>query len=75
MSDIAESPISKTGNAVWDDTFNKCFYENTMTVMWPHHCMYDGYIYVAKGDECSWCGATEDVEPEGKNVAVPILTF
>lgn len=73
MIDIAESPISKTGNAVWDDTFNKCFYENTMTVMWPHHCMYDGYIYVAKGADCSWCGATEDVEPEGENVLVPIL--
>ena len=26
--EIAESPISKTGNAVWDDTFNQCFYDN-----------------------------------------------
>lgn len=73
MSNIAESPISKTGNAVWDDTFNKCFYENTMTVMWSHHCMYDGYIYVAKGEDCSWCGAEEEHEPNAENVALPYL--
>ena len=40
--DIAESPISRTGNREWDDTFNKCFYENMSTVVWPHSCMFEG---------------------------------
>ena len=26
IMDIAESPISKTGNEVWDKTFNECFW-------------------------------------------------
>jgi hypothetical protein len=71
--EIAESPISKTGNSEWDDTFNECFYENAKTVMWPHSCMHDGYIYVARGEECSWCGGKEEDEPQGENVVVPIL--
>jgi quercetin dioxygenase-like cupin family protein len=41
--------------------------------MWPHSCMHDGYIYVARGEECSWCGGKEEDEPQGKNVVVPIL--
>jgi hypothetical protein len=75
MSDIADSPISKTGNEEWDRTFNECFYENARTVMWSHHCMHDGYIYVARGQECSWCGGTEDTELQSEKVVVPILTL
>ena len=45
MIEIAESPISKTGNSEWDDTFNECFYENAKTVMWPHSlCMTVTYM-------------------------------
>ena len=51
---------NKTGNKEWDEVFNQCFYENMRTVMWSHHCMHDGYIYVARGQECSWCGAEEE---------------
>ena len=40
MIDIAESPISRTGNREWDDTFNKCFYDNMSTVVWAHGCMF-----------------------------------
>jgi hypothetical protein len=69
--DIAQSPISKTGNKVWDEVFNECFYMNMRTVMWSHHCMHDGHIYVARGQECSWCGAEEESEVNVENVALP----
>jgi len=73
MMVIAESPISKTGNKEWDEVFNQCFYENMRTVMWSHHCMHDGHIYVARGQECSWCGAEEEHEMNAENVALPYL--
>jgi hypothetical protein len=28
--------------------------------MWDHECPVDGSISVGEGEECSWCGATED---------------
>ena len=59
---IAESPISRTGNEVWDKTFNDCFWQNMSTVVWNHSCMFDGDIWVGKDEECSWCGGTEDIE-------------
>ena len=60
--EIAESPISKTGNEVWDKTFNECFWENMRQVMWSHSCMFNGQHYVAKGYECNWCGCKEEDE-------------
>jgi hypothetical protein len=33
--------------------------------------MHDGYIYVARGQECSWCGAEEEHEMNAENVALP----
>jgi len=71
--DIAQSPISKTGNKEWDEVFNECFYKNMRTVMWSHHCMHDGHIYVARGQECSWCGAEEESEVDAETVALPYL--
>lgn len=60
--DIAESPISKTGNEEWDRTFNECFWSNMRTVLWAHSCMFEGSIYIGKDEICSWCGGTEDTE-------------
>ena len=60
--DIAESPLSRTGNEVWDKTFNECFWDNMSRVIWSHDCMFEGKIFVGLDEECSWCGATEDTE-------------
>ena len=68
--DIAESPISKTGNTDWDKTFNECFWENMRQVMWSHSCMFNGQHYVAKGYECNWCGCKEEDEPKPDYVEV-----
>lgn len=73
MSDIAESPISRTGNREWDDTFNKCFYDNMSTVVWAHSCMFEGAIFIGKGEECSWCGATEEHEPDVTYSQIPVI--
>lgn len=59
---LAESPLSNTGDDIWDRTFNECFWANISTVMWNHSCMFDGNIWVGKDQECSWCGGTEDAE-------------
>lgn len=62
MSEIAQSPISNTGNEEWDKTFNECFWANMSTILWSHNCMFDGSLWVGKGEECSWCGAVEEHE-------------
>lgn len=59
---VQTSPISNTGNAIWDDTFNACFYQNMSTFLWQHHCMFNGIHFVGKDEECSWCGAVEENE-------------
>ena len=59
---IAESPLSKTGNEEWDRTFNECFWSNMSTVIWHHSCMFEGEIWVGKDEECSWCGGGEHTE-------------
>lgn len=30
--------------------------------MWEHHCGLNGRHMVGVGEECNWCGATEDEE-------------
>ena len=62
LSQIAESPLSRTGNEEWDRTFNECFWSNMSTVIWHHSCMFEGDIWVGKDEECSWCGADEHTE-------------
>lgn len=71
--EIAESPISKTGNAVWDNTFNQCFYDNMATVVWPHQCMFEGAVFIGKGEECSWCGHTEEAEINLTYTKIPVI--
>lgn len=74
MIEIAESPISKTGDAVWDKTFNECFWNNMSSVVWAHSCMFEGSIFIGKGEECSWCGATEEDEPDVTYSQIPVIT-
>lgn len=39
--------------------------EASEAAMWPHDCPVEQMtIYTARGQRCSWCGATE---PEGEN--------
>ena len=40
----------------WDRIFNK---------MWSHYCKQEkGVIYTGRGEECNWCGLTEEKAKE-----------
>lgn len=43
----------------WDRIFGK---EKPVEGMWPHACEFNGYFFVGKNEECSWCGRTEQEE-------------
>jgi hypothetical protein len=45
----------------WDKIFSK---KETPSDMWNHHCKHNGELMISRGQECSWCGETEDGETE-----------
>lgn len=50
----------------FDSNWDKIFAKKTVpSNMWNHYCKHNGELMIAKGQECSWCGETEDSTTEG----------
>lgn len=49
----------KTYEDNWDRIFGKKDKE-----LWEHNCSVEGKIMVGVGEECSWCGSTENEKGE-----------
>jgi hypothetical protein len=51
----------KTYESNWDRIFSKKESDNPLEGgFWDHACTMNGQHYVARGEECSWCGERED---------------